>query len=81
MKKNGFSDRATANVLYRIGLAVADVLWDQFNGLPARLLLIDFSEREDKYCAVAIELPTDRRKRLTRYDAREPIAEATYPCG
>lgn len=57
----GFIERAAPEVLHRILLAVADIIWDQLEGVPSRLVIVDFSESYEMYTVVGIELPADRR--------------------
>lgn len=52
----GFLDRARPGTLYRVGLAVSDILWQQVGRKGMPLLVVDAID-EKAYCVVGVEIP------------------------
>lgn len=57
----GFLDRARPLVLYRILLAVADILWDQIKAAKSRMIIVDYNEHDAMYCVLGVELQAECR--------------------
>lgn len=68
VSNDGFLNRAVPGVLYRIGLAISDLLWAQIERRGTSLFVVDaVGDAEQTYCLVGLEIAPDRDMTIKRY--------------
>lgn len=68
VSNDGFPNRAVPGVLYRIGLAISDILWAQIERRGTSIFVVDaVDETEQTYCLVGLQIAPNRDMPVKRY--------------